>query len=193
MLVRNIIVAFTDHSVAQRIRIILAGNGLCVAGVCTSGGQVLNLAGRLPDGGLILCSGRFQDMSVRFLAEQLSDDFDFLVLLQSGEMLADGEKGLFSLRLPVKKSDLLDSARLLLDGERTGSCAKDAGKDSVKNTQKERTERTAEEKALMEKAKGILMERNHLTEEQAHRFLQKRSMDSGIKLSDTAKTVIDGW
>jgi response regulator NasT len=37
------------------------------------------------------------------------------------------------------------------------------------------------------------MERNGLTEEQAHRFLQKRSMDNGRKLIDTAIAILEGW
>ena len=35
------------------------------------------------------------------------------------------------------------------------------------------------------------MDRNGMTEEQAHRFLQKSSMDNGTKLLQTAQTVLD--
>ena len=44
----------------------------------------------------------------------------------------------------------------------------------------------------MERAKALLMDRNGMTEEQAHRFLQKKSMDSGAKLLQTAQMVLDG-
>ena len=44
----------------------------------------------------------------------------------------------------------------------------------------------------MEGAKGGLMDRHGITEEQAHRLLQKKSMDSGEKLVQTARRIIDG-
>ena len=35
------------------------------------------------------------------------------------------------------------------------------------------------------------MERNHMTEEEAHRYLQKTSMDSGTNLVETAQMLLD--
>ena len=43
----------------------------------------------------------------------------------------------------------------------------------------------------MEQAKAVLMGRDGMTEEQAHRFLQKRSMDHGARLADTARQVLE--
>ncbi len=51
--------------------------------------------------------------------------------------------------------------------------------------------RCPEEEALLSQAKGLLMDRRGMTEEQAHRFLQKRSMDGGVKLADTARQVLE--
>ena len=34
------------------------------------------------------------------------------------------------------------------------------------------------------------MERNHISEEEAHRFLQKSSMDSGTNMLETAQMVL---
>ena len=42
-------------------------------------------------------------------------------------------------------------------------------------------------------AKELLMDVNRMTEEEAHRFLQKRSMDTGARLTDTAQAVIDAY
>ncbi len=51
--------------------------------------------------------------------------------------------------------------------------------------------RCPEEEALLSRAKAALMDRRGMTEEQAHRFLQKRSMDGGVKMTDTAKQVLE--
>ena len=45
---------------------------------------------------------------------------------------------------------------------------------------------------IIRRAKALLMERDGMTEAQAHRFLQKRSMDHQEKLLRTAQAVLDG-
>ena len=50
--------------------------------------------------------------------------------------------------------------------------------------------RNAEEEAAIKEAKELLMGRNHMTEEEAHRYLQKCSMDSGTNLVETAWMVL---
>ncbi len=50
-----------------------------------------------------------------------------------------------------------------------------------------RHRRSPLEQDLIARAKALLMERDGLTEEQAHRTLQKRSMDQGLTLVQTAR------
>jgi response regulator NasT len=52
--------------------------------------------------------------------------------------------------------------------------------------------RSSEDKQMIAKAKELLMSRNCMTEEQAHRFIQKRSMDTGAKMIQTALKILDG-
>ena len=55
-----------------------------------------------------------------------------------------------------------------------------------------RPRRSEEEQAVIVQAKQVLMDRHGMTEAQAHRFLQKRGMDSGAKLIQTAQLVLEG-
>ena len=57
-----------------------------------------------------------------------------------------------------------------------------------KKTQPKR--RTAEEEKIINKAKALLMERNQMTEEEAHRYLQKTSMDNGTSFTETAQMIL---
>lgn len=57
--------------------------------------------------------------------------------------------------------------------------------------EQQRLSNALEERKLVERAKGILMNCNGLTEEQAMRSLQKRSRDSNVKLADVARSVIE--
>jgi response regulator NasT len=50
--------------------------------------------------------------------------------------------------------------------------------------------RSTEEKAVIDQAKALLMERNHMSESEAHRYLQKNSMESGTNMLETAQMVL---
>ena len=52
------------------------------------------------------------------------------------------------------------------------------------------SQRVLAERAVIERAKALLMERNHMTEEEAHRYVQKCSMDSGNSIVETAQMII---
>jgi len=50
--------------------------------------------------------------------------------------------------------------------------------------------RTEKEQKIINDAKALLMERNHLSEEEAHKYIQKLSMDSGNNLVETAEMIL---
>ena len=52
--------------------------------------------------------------------------------------------------------------------------------------------RSVEEEQLVLHAKRLLMEVNGLTEPQAHRALQRISMNLGLRMSDSAKRILNG-
>ena len=43
---------------------------------------------------------------------------------------------------------------------------------------------------MIRQAKALLMERNNMTEEEAHRYLQKCSMDNGTNMVETAQMIL---
>ena len=86
---------------------------------------------------------------------------------------------MFRLAAPVAKGDLLASVRMLLQmGGRPEGYAR-------------RPSRSLEDAEVLAQAKAVLMDRHGMTEEQAHRFLQKKSMDSGSRLVQTALLVLE--
>jgi AmiR/NasT family two-component response regulator len=50
--------------------------------------------------------------------------------------------------------------------------------------------RSEEEKRMLQDAKELLMVRNNMSEEEAHRYIQKRSMDNGTGLIETAQMIL---
>ena len=47
------------------------------------------------------------------------------------------------------------------------------------------------ERKVIERAKGLLMERHHCTEDEAYRKLRRLAMDKNLKLSDLAQRLVD--
>ena len=50
--------------------------------------------------------------------------------------------------------------------------------------------RSEKEQNYIKNAKLLLMERNHLTEEEAYRYIQKCSMDSSTSMVETAQMIL---
>jgi len=177
--VTNIIVALAKPEDGKSIRNLLLKNGFQVNGVCTTGSQVLSKADELNDG-LVICSYRMSDMMYSELHACLPKGFE-LLLLVSRDLLHDCEgNDIICLAMPFKVFDLINTVDMMCQSiERRRRKARQKPK-----------ERNSEEEALIAEAKALLMNRNHMSEEEAHRYLQKCSMDSGTNLVETAQMVL---
>lgn len=180
---KKIIVAFANIENANRVCDILISGNYRVEGVCQTGAQVLHLLSTTEADDVLLITGyKLSDMVAIQLLEMMPPGIDSLMLLTSNQQVLCSEYNAFSLTLPVRKSDLLNTVRMIFE---TGQKA--AG---FKREPSEKRERTEEDKAIILEAKAVLMERHKMTEEQAHRFIQKRSMDSGMSMVETSKIII---
>lgn len=175
----NIIVAFPKQENAKSIKKILMQNGFRVESVCTTGAQVLQCANEL-GGGIVVCGHRFVDMMYSELHEYLPPEFEMLLVASPANCNERDLKNIVCLSMPLKVNELLQTVEMM---EYTIARRKKKQKQKPK-------ERSAEEAALINEAKAVLMERNNFTEEEAHRYLQKRSMDNGTGLAETAQMIL---
>ena len=51
-------------------------------------------------------------------------------------------------------------------------------------------QRTKEEQAVINQAKEVLMDKNNMSENEAHRYIQKSAMDSGRTMVETAEMIL---
>ena len=119
-----------------------------------------------------------EDMYYTELADSLPPHFE-LVLLGSASTVSAADTGILSLTTPLKVYDLVNTAEMVL--HQMERMAKKARKP------KRRSER---EDNYIKNAKILLMERNHLSEEEAHRYIQKSSMDNGTNMVETAQMIL---
>lgn len=175
----NMIVAFARIEDARSIKNVLVKNGFGVTAVCTSGAQALGHADEFRDG-LILSGYRLTDMICTELKKDLPDGYDMVVMASQRALSELAGTGIIGLAMPLKVHELVDTIDMM-------------SQKIVrrKKKQKERPKtRSREESAVIESAKRLLMERNHMTEDEAHRYLQKRSMDNGTEMAETAQMLL---
>ena len=174
----TVIVAFENSKTAWRVKELLEGGGVAACAVCRSADQVRRTLHKLRVPAVV-CGYKLGDQTAEILFDDLPLSCAMLVLAPQSLLELIQNEDIFRLPAPVSKGDLTASVRMLLQiGRRLERYV--------------RPQRSQEEQALIEQAKRLLMDRNGMTEEQAHRYLQKKSMDSGAKLVQTARLILDG-
>lgn len=175
----NTVVAFPKIENAKSVRNLLVRGGYDVSAVCQSGAQALAAADRLGSG-IIVCGYRFPDMVYDELYENVRPSFEML-LVASARIIEEGTAdGVIKVAMPLKVHELIDSFEMIAD-----SIARRKRKKRMMPAA-----RSDADRKLIEDAKALLIARNHMTEEEAHRYLQKSSMDSGTNLVETAQMLL---
>ena len=175
----NIIVAFSKPEDAKSIKNILLRNGFPVIAVCTSGAQVLSQLDDL-NSGIIVCGYRLTDMLYSELHDCMSPEFSMLMISSPSKWSAGTPEQVVCLPMPLKVHDLVGTLEMIVQ-------AQARRRKKLRQQPKQRDEK---ERAIINQAKALLMERNNMTEEEAHRYIQKCSMDSGTNMLETAQMVI---
>ena len=175
----NIIVVLPKLEEAKTIKSVLVRNGFQVTGICTTGAQAIQQTNGLAEG-LIISGYKLKDMLYSELQECMPSGFEHLLLASQKVITEDFEKNMVCLSLPLRINDLINTVSMMTEGiERR-----------KRKKQEIIRERSAQENVLIAEAKKVLMIRNHMTEEEAHKYLQKSSMDTGVGLSETAQMVL---
>jgi len=177
--VTNIIVVLPKVEDAKGIKNVLVRSGFQVTGICTTGAQAISQADGLHDG-IIICSYKLVDMMYDQLYECLPAGFEMLLMASQSVLNDCYGNDIVCLSMPLKVNDLIGTVNMMTDN---------ILRRRRKRHQQPKTRSVEEENAIRE-AKEILMARNHMNEEEAHRYLQKCSMDSGTNLVETAQMVL---
>lgn len=175
----NIIVVLPKLEDARGIRGLLMKNGFQVNAVCTTGAQVLSKADELNDG-IVICGYRLPDMMYAELHDCLPKGFEMLLLASRGVLNECVGNDIVCLEMPLKVHDLINTVAMMSQA---------VARRRRRAKQKPR-ERSPEEEALIREAKELLMNRNNMDEEEAYRYIQKCSMDSGTNMVETAQMVL---
>ena len=112
--------------------------------------------------------------------EYMPAGFQMLLIASADGVRDRGVENLVSLSMPLKIHELLQTIEMM-DYTITRR------KRKLRQRPKARSEKDMQ---IMNDAKAVLMERNGFSEEEAHRYIQKRSMDNGTGLVETAQMIL---
>ena len=174
----SIIVAMPKVEDAKKISEVLRSRGVQISDICTTGSAVLSKAYQL-DYGIVVCTRNLKDMYCNKILEDLPEYFEMLILT-SPEGLEHCPPGVMSVTMPFMPSYLVSSVEMMLE-QVEQRVRKKKGKIKKRNQQ---------EQKWIDEAKELLMARNNMTEQEAFRYIQKSSMDSGINMVETARMIL---
>ena len=184
----SIVIVLPKLEDANAIKALLVKNGFEVHAVCTTGAQAVSIANEL-DGGIVISGYRMPDMSFREINTYLPKCFEMLLLISAARISEVTGDNIMAVSMPLRTKDFLDTIQMMLRRFSTAARRSQHEKMQKKTGGKSRG-RSEGEKAVVEKAKLVLMQRNHMTEEEAHRYIQKNSMDSGTNLVEMAEMIL---
>ena len=173
----SIVIVFSKMENGKHIKDLLIHNGFDVAAVHTTAAAALNDIYNL-DAGIVISSVRLPDMFYREFKDCLPSAFDML-LIGSAEIIHDRDaSGIVALAMPLKAYELLQTVRMMV--------AKNSGLGRGSRPKS----RSIKEQKIIDDAKQLLMERNHMSEQEAHRYIQTSSMNSGTNMVEAAQMIM---
>ena len=173
----EVALAFESEKTCAHIREILEGTGMASCLLCHSGAEVKRVVD-IQGISTVICGCKLRDLDAESLFVDLPTGCSMLVVGKRPMLDVIENEEIIKLAAPASRDDLLSAVRLLLRGERR------VKRNAV-------PVRSAEEKICIERAKELLISRYGMSEGQAHRFLQKKSMDSGVKMLHTAQKILE--
>jgi response regulator NasT len=176
----NVIILFPKVEIGKSIKSLLVKNGIEVTAVCSTGAQTISAIDTLDDG-LIICGYQYVDMMYYELQEYLPPAFEMLLLASQNRRSEIDETDIVCMGMPFKAYELVENVNYMLEQILRRR----------KRHKEQPKERSTQEQAVIEHAKIMLMDQRGFTEQEAHRYLQKESMDQGQSLVLTARYVLD--
>ena len=168
----KVIVGFSNRQALSKISAALERSGFFVLRRCLTGNEVMRAFSLCQDG-VLVCGARFPDRTADQLAEDMGPRAVILAADRPERLEMCEHPAIAKLAMPFSLSELVNAVE-----ERVA--AHDA----------RMPRRNEADREIVERAKQKLMREHSLTEAEAHRKMQKQSMQHGIKMADCARILL---
>lgn len=183
----GIIIAAGNAEAGNKIKQVLTDNAFNVIGTCSSGNEAIRKVRALKPA-LLLANFELPDTTGFEVAKIIAGNNLCSVIL----LADDTQKGyvesrakdldIVCLNRPVSRALLLNSVELML---------KSRNKIQKLEAELNEMKSSLETRKQVDKAKGLLMEKSGLTEQEVYRRIQKQSMDTGMSMKEVSQIIID--
>jgi len=167
------------EAVAAKLTGILVNAGIDAQMVVHTGEEAISAC--MQAGALLLATYRLPDMTGEELAQKLGEETDVLMIVPQDYQETLPENVL-ALRNPISQDALAQAVRTM---------AHCRVKMAALRQKAQKISRTLEERKIIDRAKGRLMDALHMNEAQAHHHIQKKSMDAGRRIVDVAREILE--
>lgn len=176
----SVIVVFPKLEEAKSIKGLLMRNGINVLAACTTASQVISYTDDL-EYGIIVSGYKLADMMYNELLEYLPDTFQMLLIASKRYYSECSVSDIVCLSMPIKAVDLVENVQIMYDKLYR----------EMKHKKVKPALRSEEDKQIISRAKTLLMYQKGMSEEEAHHYLQKKSMNNGVGMVETAHMILD--
>ncbi len=168
----RIVIACASEESRTQLSRLLSSSGFSVFRCCASGSDLRRTINECEDG-LVILLGSLPDCKIDDLQWDYGDRIQILLIARPA-VLADCESPeVFRLPLPASAQAVIGAVEML-----------------AQLHQMQLPKRRGTDKQIVEQAKRLLMQRQGLTEPEAHRAIQQYAMNHGLKMADYAAQIM---
>ncbi|MCM1544233.1 MAG: ANTAR domain-containing protein [Ruminococcus sp.] len=175
---RKVIVAAASSKFSATLEKLLGQGDISVQLFCKSGSEVLSLQNDVDDA--VLVCGPLKDIPAIYLARQIPESWDAVLLLDSNQPFPYYVSNITPITLPVNRMEFLETVRSIAEEFAQTFASKTTAK----------LMRNDEDKEVIERAKRKIMTERGISEGDAHKLLQRYSMNLGISMVASAMRFI---
>lgn len=178
----KIVIALNNAETSEKLKVLLSQEGYEIVALCSSGNELIRAVMKYsPD--LALVGYKYKDMSLLDVYDTLYDQTNFLAVVNEPyKSYIEEDTDIYCIGTKISNILLTNAIDLIFQSKRRIEKLK---------KQVEKLEHTLEDRKVIEKAKGRLMETSGVTENEAFRYMQKLSMDSGKRMKDIAGLILE--
>lgn len=171
----NIFTAFSNDKVLRIVAKMLASENIHLSHSLKSASEIKKYVNYY-HGGVIICGYKLKDAAIVEFIDDIPETFGVILIGNKAQADLCSSEKVFKLIAPLKKDDLICSVYMLLN---------------IYGIESSKVSRTQEEEKIITAAKEILIDRYNMAEKSAHKYLQKKSMDTGKKITEIAKIIVN--
>ncbi|MCD8089638.1 MAG: ANTAR domain-containing protein [Clostridiales bacterium] len=173
----NVFVVFGNDKVAGKVAAMLKTGGIYPNAVMHTGSSLLSVLNQY-DEGVIVCGTRFKDTVLFDIIDYIPECFHIVTVGTMDHLDDLPNNRVFKLTVPLNRTDLIYSVSMLMNLNNHRALIHNQF-------------RTENEEIIIQQAKGVLIHKYHMTEEQAHRYMQTKSMNTGEKMINIARLILN--